>query len=133
MNRRFRPLTLMALLLFGIHSMSAIGAGTKEGAQAITEHAIVTKAESKADVASPHKTLKQVDINSASKDELKKLPSVTDADADKIIAGRPYGSKAWLVANKIVDAGTYENIKKLIIAKQPYKDAAKNAAIYKKN
>ena len=76
--------------------------------------------------------VKQVDINSASKEELKTLPGIKDAEADKIIAGRPYGSKAWLVTNKIIDAGVYEGLKGMVIAKQPYKDASKNAEIYKK-
>ncbi len=40
---------------------------------------------------------KLVDINSASKAELKTLPGIDDARADKIIAGRPYVSKAVLV------------------------------------
>lgn len=40
--------------------------------------------------------IKLVDINSAGKKELKTLPGIGDTDADKIIAGRPYGSKAHL-------------------------------------
>lgn len=62
--------------------------------------------------------IKLVDINSASKAELKKLPGIGDADADKIIAGRPYLTKAHLVTRKIIPAGVYESIKKRIIAKQ---------------
>lgn len=76
--------------------------------------------------------VKQVDINSASKEELKTLPGVKDAQADKIIAGRPYGSKAWLVTHNIVSADIYEGMRNQVIAKQPNKDAAKNAALYEK-
>jgi DNA uptake protein ComE-like DNA-binding protein len=75
---------------------------------------------------------KPVDINSAKSSELMKLPGVKAAEAAKIIAGRPYSSKADLVARNIIDAATYENLRKRIIAKQPYKDAARNAAIYAK-
>jgi len=78
----------------------------------------------------PPPASKLVDINSATAKELKKLPGIKDAEAAKIIAGRPYGSKAWLVSKDIVDAATYEAIKQLIVAKQPYKDAASNAALY---
>jgi competence protein ComEA len=73
---------------------------------------------------------KQVDINSASAKELKTLPGIGDAEAAKIIAGRPYGSKAHLVTRNIIDDGQYQSIKGRIIAKQPYKDGAKNAALY---
>lgn len=62
--------------------------------------------------------VKLVDINSASKAELKTLPGIDDALANKIIAGRPYLSKAFLVTRNIVPAGAYETIKRQIIAKQ---------------
>lgn len=75
---------------------------------------------------------KLVDINSATKEELKKLPGITEEEATKIIAGRPYGSKTWIVGPNGVTEGKYLAIKDQIIAKQPFKDAAKNAALYKK-
>lgn len=75
--------------------------------------------------------IKLIDINSAKKEELKTLPGITDAEAAKIVARRPYGSKAWLVSDNILTEEKYLAISKLVIAKQPYKDAAKNAALYK--
>ena len=62
-----------------------------------------------------------VDINSASKEELKKLPGIGDADADKIIAGRPYLSKAHLQTRNIVSPGAYQGLRQLVVARQ--KDA----------
>lgn len=59
-----------------------------------------------------------VDINSASKAQLKKIPGVSNAVADKIIAGRPYLSKAHLVTRKIISGAHYAQIKDLIIARQ---------------
>jgi DNA uptake protein ComE-like DNA-binding protein len=76
-------------------------------------------------------TIKLVDINSAKKEELKKLPGITEDEASKIIAGRPYGSKTWLVGPNGLTEEKYLVIKDQIIAKQPFKDAAKNAALYK--
>lgn len=73
---------------------------------------------------------KPVDINTASRIELKKLPGISDAVAGRIIAGRPYASKANLVSRNIVDAAVYDGIRRSIVARQPYKDAARNAAIY---
>lgn len=71
---------------------------------------------------------KLVDINSASKAELMKLPGVSDADADKIVAGRPYLTKTRLVTKNIVAMDVYQNISKLVIAKQKETPAPKAAA-----
>lgn len=62
--------------------------------------------------------VKLVDINSATKRELKTLPGIGDAEADRIIAGRPYLSKAHLVTRNIIPAGPYQLLSKRIIAKQ---------------
>ena len=43
-----------------------------------------------------------VDINSAGKAELMKLQGIGDAEADRIIAGRPYLSKAHRVTHKVI-------------------------------
>ena len=73
---------------------------------------------------------KPVDINKASIKELKRLPGVTDDIAARMVAGRPYPSKADLVTRNIIDTGLYSGIRQSVVAKQPFKDGAKNAALY---
>jgi competence protein ComEA len=70
---------------------------------------------------------KLVDINSASRAELKTLPGIGDAEADRIIKARPYPSKAKLGADKVVSDETYLAIKSQIVAVQPAPPKSKAA------
>ena len=59
-----------------------------------------------------------VDVNSASAEELDKLPGVGPARAKAIIANRPYNGKDDLVQRKIIPANVYNQIKDKVIARQ---------------
>jgi competence protein ComEA len=63
----------------------------------------------------------QVDINTATVEQLKALPGITDEDARKIIAGRPYARKNQLKQKNILSASTYEGIKAKVVAKKTTK------------
>jgi DNA uptake protein ComE-like DNA-binding protein len=71
--------------------------------------------------------IKLVDINSAGKKELKTLPGIGDAEAEKIIASRPFGGKAQLTTRGLIPGAVYENLKARVIARQKPAAAAKPA------
>jgi DNA uptake protein ComE-like DNA-binding protein len=69
-----------------------------------------------------------VDINSATEAELKAIPGIGDAYAAKIVVGRPYANKTQLKSRNILPGPAYEKVKDQIIAKQPAKEAGKDAS-----
>jgi len=66
--------------------------------------------------AAPAQPVELVDINSASRKELKTLPGIGDAEAAKIIANRPYMTKSDLVAKNVLPLGPYLSLKTKVIA-----------------
>ena len=114
-----------ALLAFSNLAPAADAKPGVQGEAKVTDSAKAATAKSGRYSSDPR--IKLVDINSANKAELKTLPGISDADADKIIAGRPYGSKAHLTTRGIIPAATYDNLKKRVIAKQKPEAAAKPA------
>lgn len=62
--------------------------------------------------------IEQIDINSASAEQLQTLKGIGPAISQKIIAGRPYKGKDDLVKKKILSKSVYAGIKDKIVAKQ---------------
>jgi len=58
-----------------------------------------------------------IDVNHATKDELRLLPGVTEAYAAAIIAKRPYKVKADLVLKHAIPFGLYQSLRKKVAAK----------------
>ena len=71
------------------------------------------------------KPLKKVDLNNATLAELKTLPSVGDAEAKKIVAGRPYISKTDLVTKGGLPEGVYLAVRDHVIVNTQRKPAPK--------
>jgi DNA uptake protein ComE-like DNA-binding protein len=59
---------------------------------------------------------KTLDLNRASKDQLKILPGISPERADRIIAGRPYENAGELVTRHIVSQQEYDKIKDQVTA-----------------
>ena len=72
-------------------------------------------------LASKTKRAPAVDINSASKEDLMKLPGITDEVAEKIIAGRPYKTKTELTKKNVLTKAEYSKVRSHVIAKQEAK------------
>jgi competence protein ComEA len=99
---------LMAQIAVLVFALSLVGG--LAAAQATSGATPAATAQTSAD---------KLDINTATKDQLKELPGIGDAYSQKIIDGRPYHAKNQLVQKKIIPQATYDKIKDVIIAKQP--------------
>ena len=99
----------IAVLIFALSLVSGYAAGqtAEPGSKPVAMAA--TAAKPAAD---------KLDLNTATKDQLKALPGIGDAYSQKIIDGRPYRAKNELVQKKIIPQATYDKVKDLIIAKQ---------------
>jgi competence protein ComEA len=64
-----------------------------------------------------HSTMPKLDLNTATPEELAKLPGLDAAIADKIVAARPYKSRSDLVNKKIISKSEYSKIESHITVK----------------
>ena len=114
MQYRWISLSLAgALLLCSPFAQAADEA--KPAAKPVT--AQPAKPQSKA--TAPAKKPKPVDINSASAEQLKAIPGVDEARAEKIIKNRPYPRRAYLVTKEVYAQDDYYKIKDYFIAVPP--------------
>ena len=68
--------------------------------------------------ATAHKTMApKIDINSASKEDLEKVPGVDEAIADKIVAARPFKARSELVSKGILTKAQYSKAMSKITVK----------------
>ncbi len=84
----------------------------------VTAYAQPKKDAKKEAPAATAKAGAPLDINSATLEQLQKLPGIGAVYSKKIIENRPYNGKDDIVAKAGVPQATYDKIKDMIIAKK---------------
>jgi competence protein ComEA len=119
-----------ALIALGAVAFAGLAAAAGPG-PAASAPAPAGSAPVSAKKGAPPPPAKLIDINSASRAELKTLPGIGDTEADKIIAGRPYLSKVHIVTESGIPQGVYQSIRHRIVAVQNKQAQAKLKALVK--
>lgn len=116
MTKSFRlPLTVLALTIAGpVLAAEPMAASTANHNAAAPAAMPKRAAAPQAATVAPNAAM--VDINNASAADLKALPGVTDAEAAKIVQGRPYKDPNDLVSRKILPESTFSKIKDRVTA-----------------
>ncbi len=120
MKYRWISMSLAGALLLGSPLAQAADEAKPAAKPAAAQPA---KAPSKA--TAPAKKPKPVDINSATAEQLTKVPGVDDALAAKIVQNRPYPTRAYLVTKGIYSQEDYYKIKDHFVAVPPADPKAK--------
>ena len=116
---RHRFMGLVVALMATLPGLAAQATGEPQhGASGPMPHGAASAPVAKKKV--PPTPVQRIDINSASRKALKTLTGIGDAEADRIVAGRPYLSKAELVNRNVLPVGPYLSIKNQIIALQKH-------------
>jgi competence protein ComEA len=105
--------------------ISALTACTKQQSpEQIRQQTAQATAEAKSDAKAVAEGIREgwnrdrrLNLNSASKDQLLGLPGMSDGEADRVIAGRPYGSSDELLSRRIISKGEYDRISDRVEAK----------------
>lgn len=105
----FRPLAL------GVGLVLAVGEsawGYDKAHPPMPARALAAPAAAAVPTSAP--AAKPLNINTASRAQLMTLPGIGDAEAAKIIAGRPYMTKTGLVEKKVLTLEAYDALRSRI-------------------
>jgi competence protein ComEA len=119
-DRRTETVLIGLVLCLAASLAQAVDGSSRPMAGQVSSAAQGEKSVARKDGAA-ERAVQPVDVNSATKAELKKLPGIGDAEAARIIAGRPYLSKAHLQTHNIISPMQYQAVREFVVARQ--KDA----------
>ena len=115
---RFLPLLALASLLGGTTACNN-SSSPDQIRQRTAEATETMRRDTKAMVEGVKEGMrsdKAVDINQASREQLLGLPGITERQADRIIAERPFANADDLVKRRIVPQSEYDKIRDRVIA-----------------
>jgi competence protein ComEA len=114
-------LNIFAIALF----VALAGCQQKENSQELREKTAEATAQAKSDAKAVAEGIREgwnrnqaVDLNSATKEQLLSLPGMTSAEADRVIAGRPYTEPSELVTRRLIPKAEYDKIADRVTARK---------------
>jgi DNA uptake protein ComE-like DNA-binding protein len=119
----FQPCRLVWILALALSLVGNIACSSKDNPDEIRRQAAkateTLRRDSKAVVEGVKEGMrsdKTLDVNTASREDLLNLPGMTQHEADRIIAARPFKSAHELVARHLIPESEYDKISDRIIA-----------------
>ena len=108
---RYRHISIILLLA------TLAGCAQKQDSQDLKEKTAQATAEVKRDAKAVAAGIREgwsrdnpLDLNTATKEQLLTLPGLTEAEADRVIEGRPYNEPGDVVTRRIIPKSEYDKI-----------------------
>ncbi|MDT8068355.1 MAG: helix-hairpin-helix domain-containing protein [Terriglobia bacterium] len=110
-------------LILAATTMTAPGCSQQQRTQDLKERTADATAEAKRDAKAVAQGIREgwnrdkpLNLNTATKEQLTSLPGVTAAEADRVIAGRPYKNPDELVTRHIIRKTEYDKFANRVTA-----------------
>jgi competence protein ComEA len=111
----------LAILLLS----ALIGCSQQPSPQEVREKTAQATAEVKSDAKAVAEGIqegwnrnKPLDLNTATREQLRSLPGMTTAEADRVIAGRPYNQPGEVVTRHILSKAAFDKIADQVTARK---------------
>ncbi len=102
-----------------------VGCAQKQSPQQLREETAEATARAKSDAKAVAEGIREgwdrnkpLDLNTATREQLVSLPGINGAEAERVIAGRPYNQPDELVQRRILSKTEYDRIADRVTAKR---------------